>query len=341
MQDILAIYRVCKYRRYRDLVKNYSNGNAMFQFFELGELNHDKIILVMNETNFSSGFFWSWRQTIKGLMVAERYGFVPVVDWTNSPFFVPSGMNGIMNPFEYYFEPVSPISVQEAKHSYNVTYYSTYSSGIPDQLYDHQVEARLLNIFTDFNKRYIRIRKELLETITNEIVGLLQGVKTLGVHVRGVDWEGGRIKGHPIPASLETYTNEVDRAIREKGFERIFLATDSDDNVEHFVKRYGSKVVYYKDITRTAKGDKTLVLFNRDNKRTNNQYWLGVEVLKDMLTLSCCNGLIAGYSHVSFAAEVFKKGYGKRYEFRKLIEQRVSRSGISPIKAASQVHKRN
>lgn len=339
MQDILSIYRVCRYQCYRDLIKNYLNSHTFFQFFELGDLNRDKQIYVINETNPSSGFFWCWRQTIKGLMVADRYGFVPVVDWSNSPYYMPDGFKGIMNPFEYYFEPVSPISLQEAEHSYNVTFYSAHSDGMPDRLYDHQVEAGLLEVFAEVNKRHLRLRKELLEDITSQVNGLLQSKKTLGVHVRGVEW--GNIQGHPIPVSLETYINEIDSVVEDKGFEQIFLATDSEDTVSYFVGRYGSKIVYYEDIIRTPKGDKTLVIFDNSIKREDNQFWLGYEVLKDMLTLSYCSGLIAGFSHVSFAAEVFKKGYGEDYEFKKLVEQKVNTIGISPNKAASLMRKRH
>lgn len=337
MQGLLSCYRLYKYPQYRKWVEEYNNHNV-FQFSEFGQLNKDKLIYMINDTYPSSGLFWCWRQVIRGLMVAERYGFVPVVDWTNTPYYLSGGINGVENPFEYYFEPVSDISLKEARQSYNVTFYTRQSDGMPDMGYNHKIEMDQMDSFTEINSRYIKIKKEIFSEINDKILETLNGEKTLGVHVRGVEW--GKISGHPIPVSLEFYTQIIDQAILQNGFKKIFLATDSEDTVSHFVKRYGAMVVYYEDVIRTSKGGKTLVIFDSGIKRENNPYWLGYEVLKDMLTLSRCNGLVAGFSHVSLAAEVFKKGYGEEYMFKKLVNQEIRQSGISPLKATSKM-KRN
>ncbi len=50
-----------------------------------------------------------------------------------------------------------------------------------------------------------------------------------------------------------------------------------------------------------------------------------------MADISKCDGIIAGLSYVSFAAEVFKKSRDEVYEYKKYIEMKVSKKGISPM----------
>ena len=184
---------------------------------------------------------------------------------------------------------------------------------------------------------YIHIKESLYDDLYNQIKSLLKEKKTVAVHVRGIEW--GEIKGHPIPVALEEYCRRIDIAIEKYEFEQIFLATDSEDTVRYFSKRYGNTVVCYNDVLRSESGSKTLVIFDSNVKRKNNYYWLGYEVLKDMLTLSFCGGLVAGLSHVSLAAEVFKKSRGEEYEYKNMVDQKVQKSGMQVSKAVSLMRK--
>ncbi len=327
-QSLLAFKRVFQSENYRQWFRDFDESHSFFKFQECGPANEDKALYVINDVNASSGFFYSWCQVCRGLMVAERYGFTPVVDWTNGPYFDEKGLNGCMNPFEYFFEPLSCVTIDEAMRSRNVTFYSNHTDGGPFALYEYRSEEELER-FAEINRKYLHIRSELRNRLYAEIHQLLGEKKTLAVHVRGVEW--GNVRYHPIPASLMEYSARIDAAMAQNRFEQIFLATDSEDTVAFFKERYREAVVCYGDVIRAQKGSKVLAIFDDSIAEENKGFRLGYEVLKDMLTISSCDGIIAGLSYVSFAAEVYKKERGETYQYKDHIQMKLNDKGIAPI----------
>ena len=324
-RSMLIFHRAYNDPQYQKWLEDPHN---IFKIKEFGSLNSGKVLFVINELKKGSGFFFSWCQTCRGLMVAERLGFIPVVDWSNGAYFDESGMNGCMNPFEYFFEPVSSISLNEAMQSRSVTFFNQYTDGEPFSLYEYHDEA-LVERFVNINNKYLHIKSELYSQIHAQIGSLLGSKKTLAVHVRGVEW--GNVHGHPIPASLDMYVKKINAALQRYGYEQIFLASDSEDTIDYFKHEYGDLVVCYNDVIRSQKGSKVLVIMDGSIKRENNGFLLGYEVLKDMLTLSFCDGIVAGLSCVSFAADVFKRGRGENYLSKDFVEQQVCKKGIPSI----------
>lgn len=329
MQGMIHQYRMIKIPEYAQWHEDFFQCHAMFKFQQFGELHRDKNIYYMKFDDPTWGFFASWKFGLVGLSSAERYGFTPVIDWTDrSPYFEPGGVNGIQNPFEYYFKPVSDVTTEEAGKSYNVSLYNNHNRGTLDTGYDADA---MLNEYVRLNSKYIHIRDDVYKEIRCEIAELLNGKQTIGIHVRGVEW--GNIRSHPIPVGLEEYSSKADEAIKKYGFQQIFLATDSEDTVSFFRERYKDTVILYPNTIRTKKGGKTLAIFGGGEKRPQSRYALGYEVLRDMLTLSFCDGLIAGYSNVRFAAEVYKLGRNETYLYRHLIKQEINKTGITVQKA--------
>lgn len=326
-QALLAFKNVYRHDSYRQLIHDYADFHTLIKINECGALNDGKVLYVFNRLYPDSGFFWSWFETCRSLMVAERFGFTPVVDWSKGPFFDQNGLNGCMDPFEYFFEPVSGVSIGEALQSRNVVFYDGVTFVKPIALYGYRSDEELES-FADINRRYIKLKRGIRERMEKDISELLGGRKTISVHVRGVEW--GNIKEHPIPASLDLYTEKIDEAFHENGFEQVFLATDSDDTTAYFKDRYGDKVVFYNDVIRAKSGSKVLPILDKSIEAEGKGFRMGYEVLRDMMTLSACDGMIAGLSYVSFAAEVFKKSRGGAYAYKKYIEMKISKRGISP-----------
>lgn len=324
-QGLLALKRVYQYPEYRQWFMDYDERN-IFKFQEFGPLNDDKELYIINQIEGCSGFFFSWCQTCRGLMVAERFGFTPVVDWSKGAYFDEKGVNGCMNPFELFFEPVSSIPLGDVMQSKNVTFYNRHTNGKKFDLYVDCSKEDQVDYFAQINTKYLHIRSELYTQICKEIRELLGEKRTLAVHVRGVEW--GNVKGHPVPASLEAYVEKIAVAMQNYEFEQIFLATDSEDTVEYFKRQYQDTVICYNDVIRAKKGSHVLAILDENIKRENNGFLLGREVLKDMLTLSFCNGIVAGLSYVSFAAEVFKRGRGEAYLYKDFVKQQVCKKGI-------------
>lgn len=159
---------------YRQRFQDYLDSHTCFLFHRLGELNGDKALFVINDIDAVAGLFYSWCQACRGLMVAERYGFTPVVDWQKGPYFDQNGHNGSMNPFEYFFEPVSPVSLEEAMQSQNVAFFGNHSDGEPFALYAYRSDE-LIDRFAAINAKYIHIRQELYDRLYKETRKILGG----------------------------------------------------------------------------------------------------------------------------------------------------------------------
>ena len=318
-----------KSEEFNKWVDSYNLNNSLVHFKELGELNKDKNIYYINLDNPIYGFFACWKEGLLGLAFADRYNLTPVIDWSDkSPYYEPNGVDGKFNPFEYFYEPVSSVSIEDVKNSYNVAFYGIKSRGCAFNALHYNDEVDY-EFYANIAKKHYKIKDDLKEKIDNEIKSLIGDKKTLAVQVRGVEW--GNVQEHPIPPSLEKYVEEIDSAINEYGFEQIFLATDSDETVEFISERYNKNIVVYSDVARAPKGSKTLAIFDDSIKRENNNYLLGYEVLRDMLTLTACDGFIASYSNISLAVQITKLSQDEHFELIKIIDTQLCQKGVSAI----------
>lgn len=139
--------------------------------------------------------------------------------------------------------------------------------------------------------------------------------------MRGADFKR-HYKNHPNMVSTDEYLSAVDTAMNENAFEQIFLATDDLEAIEVFKSKYGDKVVFYNDVIRTD-GDETVM--KSTSERENHHYKLGLEVLRDMYTLSYCDGIIAGLSNVSIFARIVKLSRGSDFEFMNYLNKGIKK----------------
>ena len=153
-----------------------------------------------------------------------------------------------------------------------------------------------------------KMQKEIKEIIGNK--------KTLAVHYRGTDFKMN-YDNHPICVTIEQELEMIRTAMKNDGFEQIFLATDDMSAINAFEAELAGQVVFYHDVLRG--NDTTSVAFSKSNRKEHH-YLLAYEVLRDMLTLSACEGLIAGVSQVSICARIAKASRGEAYQFLQIID---------------------
>jgi hypothetical protein len=324
---LYLLWRYKNYDEFKVWVESCNLKNC-YLVNELGALNDDQYIYYMKYPGKEFGFFAYWNYSIRGIDYAISHNMVPVMDWTsNSPYYEPQHFGEESNPFEYYFKNISGIEIRDVSSSAKVVR-MRLGVDLTDDFKDchgYRMEEIPIDKYVSYTQKYFQIQHSLNEEIMNSIKELLKGKKTLAVHIRGVEW--GKVKNHPIPLKLEEYMEKIDAAMEEYGFEQIFLATDSEETITKCTERYGSKLVYYQDALRTKAGSHELVILDNTINREMHHYRMGVEVLKDMLTLSKCEGLIAGLSMVSFAARIFKLSRNEDYIYYELLEQKVAAVG--------------
>ncbi len=62
------------------------------------------------------------------------------------------------------------------------------------------------------------------------------------------------------------------------------------------------------------------VAFSKSDRRCHH-YLLGREIVRDMYTLSLCDGLVAGKSSVSYMSNLYKHSRNEEYEYMHIIDK--------------------
>lgn len=288
-----------------------------------GNDNLEKNIYFI-EINGEMGLGGYLRHTLHALFEAEKLGFVPVVRYAdNCPCKEIVKINGTDNPFEYYFNQTSSVSVEEVYRSSRVFLFKVQhlwrierelGNLNPDLPAGYHVEEAYLKRMALLVKKYIRLNCVVEKKLKEDEEELFRDVhdmgRVLGIHIRGTDF-ALQWKNHPNIVSHEDYFIAVDKALSQ-GFSHIFLATDDSRYVERFEERYGSKLLYYKEVYRSD-GICNIAFENR--ARDSSPYDKGMDVLRDMYALARCGGLIAGLSQVSIMARILSLSMERHYTY--------------------------
>ena len=292
---------------------------------KLGDKNDGKLVYIA-QTMGCDGLFAELRFLFAEIFFAERFGMVPVLKIPEASCYHENHpVNGTTNTFEYYFCPVSDISLEDAEQSCAVVEHNYYQRLYINSVYDmdsgYMPSEDYMNAMADLVKRHLKLNEVCKPFIENSIKETIGDKKTLAVHVRGADFKR-HYKNHPNMVTTDEYLSAVDTAINENDFEQIFLATDDLEAIEVFKSKYGDRVVFYNDVIRTD-GDETVMKSTSD--RENHHYKLGLEVLRDMYTLSYCDGIIAGLSNVSIFARIVKLSRGSDFELINYLDKGIKK----------------
>ena len=307
---------------------DYYDNCRNFRFEHLGEENIGKNIYFICEGSSAQGMFSIIIWTLRRLEVADRFRFTPVVTWAKN---IPINANNSSNPFLHYFQQVSDISEDSAQNSENVAFAKRWDRAYGDKAnsYDFSEDEidRLTNIYIKYLKLQPNIKNKIDEDI-QKVFGNIHRQKVLGIHVRGVEWRKKAVYGHPVAISIEDFLETARVMMDELNYDKIFLATDSEETIECFRKEFGDKIIEYKAL-RTPIGSTQLAIFNENN----SPFQMGYEVLRDAVTLASCDALLCGLSYVSYGARIMKKSTGRSYEKIIVLNNGKSENGLFLDKA--------
>ena len=286
------------------------------------EPKNNNVIYKIDIKGGRTGFFAIYRQILQMLYVCDKLNFIPYITVKESSY----NDNNSDNAFEHIFLQPNEITfhdIQEAavivegtrEHIANV---ESISNNKEDLIGGYEVKRQLLEILAFIEGKYIRIRPEILKKIETEISDLIGSNKTIAIHYRGNAFNVG-FSGHPIPLKVEDYYSYIDECIN-MGYTQIFVATDEQGFLNALKARYNGMVKYYSDTYRSSNG---IDVHEQKNARDNNGYLLAYEVMRDMLTLASCDGMICGNSQVTIAARIHRLAMNKEFEYLKIIDKGV------------------
>lgn len=341
---IVSCVRYFRDDAFRRSVLEINHDPTTIKFENFGDKNKDEIIYLIYPENFALGFFALFTVVLDGLYFADRFHLKPVVEYSRRCLYDEGKViNGGANAFEYFFEPVSDISVADARESRNVALYKQCHRNIDGEItvLGNYLEngGRMQEYMRDraaIYSKYIRLKPEVKSCIEENLESVLGDKKCVGVHVRGTDFRK-EYRDHAKVVTLDQYMDAAAEAIDRHGFERIFLATDETSTVDAFRERFGDRVVCYDDIFRSADGEP--VHFS-EGGREDHKYRMGLEVMRDMYTLARCDGLICGYSNVSITSRIVRLSTGKPYEYENVISNGFNESGTTTYKDRKKREKR-
>lgn len=307
-------------------------GLLRMDIHQCGRQNEGNIVYMIPFDTEAFGFCSQLTVLLNRINVADRLGMMPCVDWYASEFYkeeVP--VHGTTNIFEYYFEPVGGLTVEEAKKSCFVVYddigkgYGFDWVHIPLVDRNYQYTEADLERYAQLMKKYIHIRPDVWQTVHEGIEKLFQGKKVLGVHGRGGDMKLA-FAAHAIHVSAQEYIQAAEEGLKKTGADYVFLGTDDREILEAFQAHFGDRLLYYKDVVRSAGRLHNCLV---ETQRPLHHYRLGLEILRDVYTLASCCGFISGLSYINCVVRFVKKTLGSRFAYMRIIDKGRREKGIN------------
>ena len=323
------IFAVCKFvrrlpnRYFRNYINSYRNPYGHkevdeknhtimnMQVHTLGEKNKGKVIMLLENQSHHAGFCAVWVYILNRLSFSDKMGFYHVIDWEESEFYHEDHpIHGSTSIFEYYFKQPSGITLEDARKSNFVVYdWNNPEFGYNDTFHvgdtnDYRFTEKDIEQFAEIQRKYVHLHGDIASDIEKQIQSLFRGKKNVvGVHARGADAKIG-YKGHPTIVTAEDYIGETEKMVEKLKADLVFLATDDQDILNKFKQAFGDKLVYYSDVIRSTG---TVMNCFIEKPRENHHYLLGLEIIRDVYTLSICSGFVCGMSYVSFIVQIIKR----------------------------------
>lgn len=296
---------------FRNMVLNGYHSPDFLELHHYGDEYQGRIVYNAVETGNGIGFFAELGMTLIKLHYADDRGLVPYIHWGEGyVYYEPEGIRGEKNAFLHYFKPASEVS--SIAHAAYVLDQEMWHCSQVKALYEavsYEVSQEYIDAMARMLRKYIRYNDETEKYLKDEYERLLGDKKTIAVHYRGTDFNKG-YNNHPVPVKVEQEIEKVRELLRTKGYEQVFLATDENAVVERFRQEFGGMVKVYEDTYRDD-GSGESIAFSRSDRK-NHHYRLGLEVLRDQYTLTRCEGIICGYSNITFIARVMRRAWFDR-----------------------------
>lgn len=314
IEYILRCIKNVKDENFVNTVMEYRRGYHLISFQTNSRYDIDENLYHIRIGNGVDGFFSFFRETLDCLYYAEKCGFIPVVEFTQDMKYAePNGVNGINNPFEYYFEQPGKYELNDLSRTSRVFQHERPHRNYAEEIGEnssYRISEEYINEIAQIAKKYIHLSTLVSDRIHNDLQSIFyEEEKILGVHYRGTDFKQG-YKHHPQIVSLEDYITQIAALLKQSGYDGIFLATDDSEAQRRFEEVFQGKIRMHE----AYRGDSQRSVMFSEVDRPHHHFELGYEVLRDVWTLAKCDGLVSGMSQVSICARIMNRSFDKKFE---------------------------
>ena len=242
----------------------------------------------------SCGFFSNFLAVINHIAWCERNGTTPYVYWdSRSAYFQPEGFNGSNNAWEYYFEPVSPITLcpdDIINRSYTAPDDScVICNGNNPLSEEKRLEANRIV------KSYIKIKPNVTHIVDDFYENNFKGHIIIGIHLRGTDKKREIPQINPL-----ILCNQAQKCADLFGDRpvKFFVASDEERLIAIARQQLKGTVITY-DAEQSANGKP--VHLNKEGSPAKR----GLDILVEVLLLSRSSIFLYTRSNVSNGVLVF------------------------------------
>ena len=264
----------------------FSNDELFYNLKSFGSKNSKKFFYVIQRSP-GGGMFSNLNYVVHHLFIAEKFGFIPIVDMSNyyTLYNEKKSVKGVDNSWEYYFEPVSKYSLNDVYKSKNVIITDGRTRGniFFDGFESLNIEHRKI-----YNK-YIKIKKNFINEKNQFYKKNFMNSKVLGVHLRGTDYKNR--ERHPYPATINQIMDIIDNLNSKYKYDKIFLVTEEKKYLDCLKKRYKNLIHFSKIYT-----NKKQIFFEKNTR--NIRYKIGKENIIDMLLLGSTDHVVGVQSNL-------------------------------------------
>ena len=254
-----------------------------------GDKHPDKKFFVIDGVFSIEGIFGVRDKVLTMAEFAKSKGFIPVFYIINSTDNMYSDFKGddIWGKFMKQPGGTTLDDIKEAKNVYispnanclNIMRYmmkcDTDESGRLD--WSH-------GFYNDRVEQYISERKSLLK----------EPKETLGVLIRGTDYQKTKMPGHNKHADVPMIVEKIKEIETEHPYKYIYLATEDIEILDEMKNIYGSRLIYTdQQRFKIEPGQLLANLHGEDTKEKGKGFRLGVEYLCTLRLLSMCDSLLA------------------------------------------------
>ena len=294
---------ILKVKNKFNIINNASKHNI--GKFSFGNKNKGKIFYVIKRTP-GGGFFSNLAYVIKNLDIADKKKYIPIIDMFNFPtmYNQKKNINNKKNVWEIFFKQTSNYKLKDVYKSKNV-YFSHSRSNFRLEIYKSKKFKKIFD-------KYIIINKDILKTSNNFYKKYFNNKRVLGVHLRGTDQKISA--SHAFPPTIYEIQKLIDKKLKEKSIDKIFLLTEQLNYYIKLKKRYGNLICAYNFYRANKVKDFS------SYKRKNHRNRLGIENLIETITLSKCNEIVYCETNISMFSIFYSNFKIKRFHLNKGIK---------------------
>ena len=201
-----------------------------------GDKNKDIEIFIIRRRPPGAGLFSNINYVLQGIIFAEKNNMIPVVDMKKYPVeysrFLP--YNNSRNAWEYFFKPISNITLKEAYKSKNIILSDgnriINEPSFSGRRVDFISNARILKEFSSVYNNHIKLNDNTSKYIDYILdVQKIDINSTLGVFFRsGKDMQNA--PGHPVQPKIEFIIEEIKDYLSSHNIKKIILSTADEKN---------------------------------------------------------------------------------------------------------------